>query len=105
MSKHDEPVFNAGVIVALVEAVLAALVAFGVTVTPEQHDAVLGLCAAILAVVPPIVAAVWSRARVTPNVSVVERVEDGAVVAGPANDLVTEGDKVRDLPHGRRAAR
>lgn len=37
----------------------------------------------------------YVRGQVTPNAAVAERVVDGRVVAGPANDVISEGDTVR----------
>jgi hypothetical protein len=46
----------------LVDAVIVLLVAFGVPVTPEQKTAVLGVTAAVLA----ILSAIFVRSQVTP---------------------------------------
>lgn len=37
----------------------------------------------------------YVRGQVTPNAAVAERVVDGRVVAGPANDVIPEGETVR----------
>ena len=87
-----EPALTVGAISALVSAVLALLVVLGVQLPEGFEAAVL----AVLAAAVPIVSAVLIRARVTPNVSVVERVEQGTVIAGPANDLVHDGDPIRE---------
>lgn len=59
---HNEPVLNVGSITALVAAVIALLAAFGLPLSPEQVQAVLG----VVAVAGPIVAALIARRKVTP---------------------------------------
>ena len=81
-----EPALIAG----LIQAVLALLVAFGLSLSAEQTASILAVTAALLAVL--------TRAQVTPYADVVERADGREVVAGPANDLVIEGVVVRELP-------
>lgn len=78
-------------ILALVQAVLALIAAFGLHLSGEQVASILAVTAAVLGVV--------TRQAVTPNGSVVAKVDDPppATVAGPASD-VPEGDQVEVLP-------
>lgn len=89
------PLITSGAIVALVEAVLVALTAFGVAISPEQHAAVIGLVVALLAVAAPLVAILWQRHRVTANGDVVEKIVGGTVVAGEGSELPT-GKPIRE---------
>ena len=57
-----EPLLTKATWVALVTAVIAVAVAFGLPLTDEQQKALIGL-AGVLA---PIAAAVWARSQVTP---------------------------------------
>jgi hypothetical protein len=59
----QEPAVTAGTLTALVAALLALVAAFGLPVTPQQRDAILGL----VAVVAPIAVALLVRPQVTPN--------------------------------------
>lgn len=45
----------------------------------------------------PLVVGWWTRGSVTPNALIVERQEGGKVVAGPANELIPDGERVRLL--------
>ena len=67
-----EPLLTIGTLTALVAAVVALLVAFGVPLTGDQREAILGAAA----VVAPLVVAFLSRPKVTPNATVAEMVED-----------------------------
>ena len=58
-----EPVALSAAIVATVNAFLILLVSFGVELTPDQTAAIMGFTNMLLA----LVAAVWTRARVTPT--------------------------------------
>ena len=81
-----EPAVTIGAITAAVAAVLALIVAFGVSLTPEQQVAILG----IAAVAAPLIVALITRGKVTPSASVVETVSPkGARIAGPASPLPT----------------
>ena len=83
----NEPLVTLASITAGVTALLALLVAFGIPITQEQQVAILG----VVAVVAPFVVAIAGRAQVTPNGSVVERVDQtGTVLAGEANELPTD---------------
>ena len=86
-----EPAITVGTVSALVSAVLALLVVLGLSLPDGFEAAIL----AVLAAAAPIIAGIITRAKVTPTQDVVERVEGGRVLAGPANDLVAEGDDVR----------
>lgn len=48
---QTEPVFSTALVSALVTAVLGALVAFGVPVTQDQQNAILGLTGAVCAII------------------------------------------------------
>lgn len=76
-------------ILGAINAILAVAVGFGLAVTPEQVGLINAACAALVAVIV--------RAQVTPTAEVAERVQDGTVIAGPANDLVPTGAPVRTL--------
>lgn len=100
MAKHaavtdSEPAVVVGLITAVVTAVVAVLVAFGVDLTTEQQVAILGLVAAVA----PIVAAILTRGRVTPAAAVAARVDpdSGYTVAGPAA-RVADGQPVTVEP-------
>lgn len=72
------PVITAGTVVAIVAALLAFGVAFGLPVTDQQREAILGL----VAVVAPIAVALLVRPNVTPNAVV--KLYYRAVSGGPA---------------------
>ena len=92
-----EPVLSAGVIIALAEAIIMALTAFGVSITADQHTAIIALLGAVLAVAAAIIPALRARKKAVPLSAVAERVEGGAVIAGPANDVLAEGTRIRDV--------
>lgn len=58
----NEPLITVATVTALVAAVLALLVSFGITLSDDQQKAILGLTA----VVAPLVVAGFARSRVTP---------------------------------------
>lgn len=91
-----EPLWSVAGLTAAATAVIALLVAFGVPLTEEQQVAILG----VVAVFGPLFVAVAARRFVTPNDSVVERDDDGLVIAGPANDTVPEGGVIRSKTTG-----
>lgn len=76
---------------AAVRAVIYVAMLFGLDLDDVQFAAILVAVEAILALL--------TRSQVTPNVAVVEREQAGQVIAGPANDQVTEGAVVRDVDH------
>lgn len=85
-----EPAVWKGIIAALVSAALI----WGVDLT-EWGDK-LSQTADVIGVLIPLLAGLWIRQSVTPDAKVVERVTtNGEVVAGPANDVVTEGIVIR----------
>lgn len=93
-----EPLLTRGVIVALATALLAALVVFGVDLSGKETKAILSLVAALA----PVLVAILSRPKVTPNVSVAAyRARPGTrpVVAGPASSA-PDGTLVRVVPVG-----
>lgn len=82
---RKEPALVSG----FVAAVIALVIAFGPNLSNEQVGAIMAFVAASMAIV--------TRSQVTPNVSVLERTTDGnEVVAGPANDVVPEGEFIRE---------
>lgn len=91
-SPDTEPAISIGAIIALVAAVLAAAVAFGVPITSDQRETIL----AVIATAGPIVAALFIRGRVTPNDNVAARVDrpSGQLVAGPAVEDINDGARV-----------
>lgn len=84
-----EPVVTTAGVVAGVTALLALVIAFGLPLTAEQQTAILG----VTAVAAPLVVTI-ARRYVVPSAAVVERIEDGAVVAGEGSELPT-GEYVR----------
>ena len=56
----QEPLLTVGAITAVATALVGALVAFGLPLSNDQQAALLGL----VAVVAPLVVAVWGRTRV-----------------------------------------
>ena len=89
--KH-EPLISVSSIVAAATAVIALLVAFGVPLTEDQKVAILGL----VGVVAPVIVALVTRGKVTPNAAVVEGLNSsGIVYAGEANELPT-GEPIRE---------
>lgn len=78
-----EPVITASSIVALVAAVLALGIAFGLPVTDQQREAILGL----VAVVAPIAVAVLVRPNVTPNAKVQILVDDAVLSTATTGGL------------------
>lgn len=90
-----EPAALAAGITAVITTGLGLAVAFGLPVTEAQQGAILGFTGAVLALVLGTGAAV--RAAVTPKVKVLEQVDGKYVIAGEANDQVSEGTVVREL--------
>lgn len=84
-----EPAVIVGTITALVTAGVACAVAFGMDLTDDQQSAILG----VAAVVAPLLAAIITRPKVTPNAKVVEFVNTATdpdrVVAGEASPFPT----------------
>lgn len=89
---RDEPVVSAAVLSALAAALIGVIVAFWPGVlTDTQQDALMGF----VAVTAPLLVAALARGKVTPNSRVLERLDGGDVIAGPANDMVPPGAVVR----------
>ena len=87
-----EPLISISSIVAAATAVIALLVAFGVPLTEDQKVAILGL----VGVLAPVIVALVTRGKVTPNAVVVEGLNgSGIVYAGEANELPT-GEPIRE---------
>ena len=87
-----EPLISISSIVAAATAIIALLVAFGVPLTEDQKVAILGL----VGVIAPVIVALVTRGRVTPNAAVVEGLNSsGIVYAGEANELPT-GEPIRE---------
>lgn len=86
-----EPVVTVGMVSALVAAILALLVAFGIDIPEDVQTGILGL----IAVAAPIVAGVIARKYVTPNDKVVEQEDHGMIVAGKGHDTIAEGEPIR----------
>ena len=87
-----EPLISISSIVAAATAVVALLVAFGVPLTEDQKVAILGL----VGVLAPVIVALVTRGKVTPNAAVVEGLNSsGIVYAGEANELPT-GEPIRE---------
>lgn len=87
-----EPLISVSSIVAGATAIIALLVAFGVPLTEDQKVAILGL----VGVLAPVIVALVTRGKVTPNAAVVEGLNSsGIVYAGEANELPT-GEPIRE---------
>lgn len=87
-----EPLISISSIVAGATAIIALLVAFGVPLTEDQKVAILGF----VGVLAPVIVALVTRGRVTPNAAVVEGLNgSGIVYAGEANELPT-GEPIRE---------
>ena len=87
-----EPLISISSIVAGATAVIALLVAFGVPINQDQKVAILGL----VGVLAPVIVALVTRGKVTPNAAVVEGLNSsGIVYAGEANELPT-GEPIRE---------
>ena len=87
-----QPLISISSIVAGATAVIALLVAFGVPINQDQKVAILGL----VGVLAPVIVALVTRGKVTPNAAVVEGLNSsGIVYAGEANELPT-GEPIRE---------
>ena len=87
-----EPLISISSIVAAATAIIALLVAFGVPINEDQKVAILGF----VGVLAPVIVALVTRGRVTPNAAVVEGLNSsGIVYAGEANELPT-GEPIRE---------
>lgn len=84
------PILSVSTISSAVAAVVALLVAFGVPISEDQKVAILG----VVAVLAPLVV-LFIRNKFTLNSDIVEREQDGVVLAGDANELPTD-TQVRD---------
>ena len=78
MNTTSEPVITVATITAAVSAIIALLVAFGLDLSDDQRNAILG----VVAVAAPIIAGALARGYVTP-VSKAERSIDTAFAADP----------------------
>ena len=92
-SSTQDPVGSAAWVVTAVASVITLLVAFGLQVTAEQTAAIL----AVVFIAAQAAQALWTRRRVTPNTKVLELTDGADVIAGPANDLLHNGELVRRL--------
>lgn len=77
---QTEPAVIIGSITAVVTAILALLVAFGMDISPDQQAAILGMVAAVA----PIVAAVFIRQRVF-SPATTQRIANQAAETAVAN--------------------
>lgn len=93
-----KPVLTSSVIVAFAAALLTLLVQFGVPLEDGQADAITGL----VMIAAPFVVAEVSRRRTVDKKDVLERAQDGHVLAGEANELPTNTHirEVGDLDAG-----
>ena len=97
-----EPVTIGGGILALGSLIIGGLPLFTDALSAEQVGHLNLVFAAVVALATAIIRHFTvAKAKVdqefTHNEDVVEKIEDQQVVAGPANDLVPEGDSIRDL--------
>lgn len=96
-----EPAVVVGTLVAFAGALLYLLAAFGLNVTDDQRSAILGMIAPTVVLV--LVVALIVRQLVTPNAKVVERLDNGIVIAGEAAEFAEPGEQIRaagSLPAG-----
>lgn len=99
-TRTEEPALNVGAITSAASALLVLVVAFWPGLLSEdQKVAILG----VVTVAAPMIVAAVTRAKVTPNGSVAERVDGDHVIAGEANDRATEGSVVREVDVPRRS--
>jgi len=93
-TRVKEPVLNVAAVTGAATAIIALLVAFWPGLLDEsQKVAILG----IVGVAAPFLVAAIARGKVAPNSSVVERRAGDVIVAGPANERVSEGTVVREV--------
>jgi len=86
--------FEPAVVKGIIGLVVAGLLIWGVDYTAVGEQ--LAATADIIGALIPLVTSLWIRQSVTPTVAVVEQVNsEGAVVAGPANELVPVGEPIR----------
>lgn len=81
----NEPVISAALITGIVGALLRLLISFGIDISSDQVEAILDM----VTLVAPVVGALIARRFVTRNGAVVEREQDGHVLAGEASELPT----------------
>lgn len=86
-----EPALTVGTVSALVSALLALLVAFGIDIPEDVQTGIL----AVIATAAPIVAGIIARRYVTPSSRVVEQEDHGMIVAGKGHDTIAEGSRIR----------
>lgn len=89
--KTSEPAISIGSISAVISAGLALAVVLGLDLPAGFEAALL----AFVAAAGPVIAAIITRARVTPNDRVVEADAGGTVVAGAGHDTIPEGEPIR----------
>lgn len=78
---EHEPLVTVASITAIVVALIAAIVSFGVNITDAQQNGIIG----VVAVLAPFVVGFLARSKVAPWVEVAaQKAEDGTLVAGPA---------------------
>lgn len=83
---EKEPLVSVAMITAAVAAVIALVTAFGLNLSRDQSESILG----VVAVLAPLIVGATARGYVTPWSTVVERKVDGLIVAGPANAVPPE---------------
>lgn len=91
----NQPVLTATLITTAVAAVLTLLAAFGVPLTEDQSSAI----NALIAILAPAVVGVIAVRTSTDDKKILEVEQNGDVLAGRANDQLSEGEYVRSL-HG-----
>ena len=65
MKRKREPVIRGALVVALIETLIVAAVAFGLPISGEQQAALMGVVLTAAPVVP-LVVALWQRSKVAP---------------------------------------
>lgn len=92
LAQDGEPALNTSRAVALVAAIIAVVVAFGIPLDTEKQLAIVGL----VTVAAPLVQGYLTRRKVVPADEVAVQVPTGTdvLVAGPALPLVADGTEV-----------
>ncbi len=89
MNTETKPVTVGTTVVALITAVLALLVAFGVELTNEQTAAILGVAGVLV----PIVAGIWISRKTTPLAE--PKDDDGVPLVRSSDRLPTRAAQMR----------
>jgi len=92
---HNEPARWIGAIVGLITAVCIALVAFGIEVTDDQRDAILGVAVALGAIIPLIQAEITRHNVYSPDSA--QRIAD-TVAADAQRGVIAADPRTGHVP-------